>query len=118
MTKQTCGQINGNSVRPPATYTSGIDVADIGVIRFAVRTCDVCTDVDIARTCCWSRTSVRADRGILIAAGELTERCITCGCIPVAMQMNFHRVITKRCVEEAITLARERLKADSRIRAA
>ena len=118
MTKQTCGQIDGNSVRPATAHASGVNVADIGVVRFAVSTCDVCTDIDVAGPCRWSRTSVRADRRILIATCELTERSNAYGCVPVAMHMAFHRVVTKRRVEEAINLAHERLKADSRIRAA
>jgi hypothetical protein len=42
----------------------------------------------------------------------MTERPNADGCVLVAMHMAFHRVVTKRRVEEAINLAHERLKAD------
>ena len=87
MINQTCRQINGNSVRPTTTHNNGVNIADIGMVRFAVSTSDVRTDINVAGTCCQRRTNVRADRGILIPTRELTERVNAYGCLPVAVHM-------------------------------
>ena len=87
MTKQTSRQIDGNSISPPAAYARGVDVADVGVVRFAVSTRDICPNINIAGTCRCSRTSFRAYRRVLIAARELAKRCDSYACVPVPVNM-------------------------------